>query len=78
MPRGLSRQDPGEVRIGSDSASIRRPHAQQWIEARILHRQDHPDGSPSWVVLDRLVHRAGEDRLGTADVRGAVTTELRW
>jgi len=69
--------DPGEVRVGTDHVSIRRPREHRWIAAAILHRQDGPDGEPRWLVLDRLVHRPGEVDLGTFHVRGAITTELR-
>lgn len=69
--------DPGEIRIGSDHVSIRRPRERRWIAAGILHRLNGPEGEPRWLVLDRLVHRPGEASLGPFHVRGAVTTELR-
>lgn len=70
-------QDPGEISIGSDHATIRRPHQRSTIVARILYRTNDVTGNPTWVVLDRLVHRPGEASLGGWSVSGAVTTELR-
>ncbi len=70
-------QDPGNISIGSDHATIRRPHQRSTIVARILYRVNGTDGSPTWIVLDRLVHRPDEDSLGGWSVTGAVTTELR-
>lgn len=69
--------DPGEVRVGSDHVTVRRPQERRWLAARILHREDGPDGQPRWLVLDRLLHRPGETTLGAFGVRGAVTSELR-
>lgn len=78
MPDGrMIDTDDGEIWVGSDHISVRRPREQRWLGARILHRVDGAEGQPRWIVLDRLIHRPGDVTLGGYHVRGAVTTELR-
>lgn len=70
-------RDLGEITVGSESTTVRRPHETRLIVARILHRELDPAGRIAWVVLDRLVHDIGMDCIGDWSTSGAVTTELR-
>lgn len=82
------RTEPPDLSIGSDYVTLTSPRSSQPpIVARILRREDGPDGEPVLLVLDRRVGTHGMDNLiavehvSTTDKRtwfgrGCFATEL--
>lgn len=86
MTTPTSQRTLKKLLIGEDgSTTLRFKGASQLVSARALEVQRDSDGNPTYVCLDRLIHKPHEEalradtpdaQLASVEVSGCVATEM--